>query len=1210
MRKILGLSIAFMLLSIAANAVEILPNPVSVVESGRTVSPGKTRKVSKSLDPSLAEEAYTLSIGRSGVKMTGGSQTALYWAEQTLRQVLLQSQGGRVPCLEIYDCPAFPYRGMLIDCSRHFLSVDDVKRCIDIMTLHKLNKLHWHLTDDQGWRLEIKKYPQLTQLGSVRAQTKIGHYLDNSKGYDGTPHGGYYTQEQVRDILAYAGQHHIEVIPEIEMPGHSQELLAVFPQFGCKGEGYEVRQTWDISHDPMCIGNPDLIPFLKDILDEVCDLFPSSYINIGGDEVKTDRWHDCPKCQAFMKEHGMTEEQQLQRFLVGEMEKYLISKGRKMIGWGEIFEGCQDSSTTVLSWRGAQTGISAAKKGMHSIMCPGRWMYLDYYQTPQTYRKEPLAIHRDWYTTLSKIYSYDPLDGVPQDKHQFVSGVQGNLWGEYIPNQSHLEHMALPRLAAVAEVAWSGSHKTSYANFFSRVKKVLIPQYEEHGFNYARYEFEEPDQATDTITGNTSAKWISFPGNEADTVSTWTAFRKDITLTEMPGEAVARIAADSKYWLWVNGEIVVWEGGLKRGPYRKSSSYYDLVDLSTWLKPGVNQIAVLLLHFGKSGFSHIDSGRSALYFELPGVIESGSGWSCKLMREYSICEGSTPNFRLSESNILYDARKKTDENWTVEVPEGFTPAAEVGTWGDEPWGEMVARPIPQWKLREPIELCMQRREGAICDTVTAALPYNMQMTPIITLTAEVDGGYVDIRTDHSYHGKAHNIRAGYIAVAGRQTYESLGWMNGEKIILTVPHGVTIESIRVRESGYDAAPVPDGFSCSSEFYNRFWQKGMRTLYVNMRDTFYDCPDRERSQWWGDVTVMTGELFYSFDTGAQALMRKAIWELCDWQHEDGVLTSPIPGNYTSELPGQMLASIGRYGFWNYYINTADKETLRHVYPAVKRYLALWKLDPTGLTEHRDCGWIWGDWGSNKDIRLIIAGWHSIALDGAALMADELGFKDDAKMFRATREQIARGYNKCWNGTAYRHPEYKDQTDDRVQALAVLAGIADPGKYNAIYEFLRNAEHASPYMERYVMEALFLLGHGDYALSRAERRYSPMVNDPEKTTLFEGWELESSAFGGGTSNHAWSGGPLIVLGSYVCGARPLKPGWKEFCLNPRFDLMESCRITIPSVSGNISSSWDNSTGVWHVSVPRGTKCRIALSGRKKTLRAGEHTLRYSPK
>ena len=425
------------------STVDIVPNPCVKTGTGRMTSCLKTRT---KIDASLAEEEYTIRIGRCG---------------------------------------------MLIDCSRHFLSVDEVKGCIDIMAAHKLNKLHWHLTDDQGWRIEIKKYPELTGKGSVRARTKIGHHRDKAAGYDNTPYGGYYTQDEVREIVKYAAERYIDVIPEIEMPGHSQEVLAVFPEFGCKGEGYKVREDWGISKEVLCLGNPDVVPFLKDVLDEVCDLFPGEYINIGGDEVPRDAWNECPKCQTRLKEKGWDDVMSLQRELVGEMEKYLISKRKKMIGWGEIFEGCSDPSTTVLSWRGTETGIKAALKGMHSVMCPGAWLYLDYYQTPERIEREPLAIHPNRYTTLSKTYSYDPLSSIPEDKQAFVSGIQGNLWAEYIGSFEHLQHMALPRLAAVAEIGWSGPQgKTSYEEFFSRVVSAMLPLYDARGWKYAPYEFD------------------------------------------------------------------------------------------------------------------------------------------------------------------------------------------------------------------------------------------------------------------------------------------------------------------------------------------------------------------------------------------------------------------------------------------------------------------------------------------------------------------------------------------------------------------------------------------------------------------------------------------------------------------------------------------------------------------------------------------------
>lgn len=284
-----------------------------------------------------------------------------------------------------------------------------------------------------------------------------------------------------------------------------------------------------------------------------------------------------------------------------------------------------------------------------------------------------------------------------------------------------------------------------------------------------------------------------------------------------------------------------------------------------------------------------------------------------------------------------------------------------------------------------------------------------------------------ILTDHTVAGGDVNLRAEYVTRPGRQRYESPGWLSGEELWVVVPHGVGVHEIAFRESGYDTEPS-GVFSCDDPFVMRFWQKALRTLYVNMRDTFFDCPDRERAQWWGDVVVMMGELFYTYSPSAHALMRKAMLELAAWQKPDGALFSPIPaGNYDSELPGQMLAAVGRYGFWNYYMHTGDRSTIERVYPAVKRYLALWKTDPTGLTGMRRGGWNWGDWGDERDMRLIYAGWHALALEGAANMAGVLGLDDDAAGYRAERERVAAGYERCWNGTAYRHPDYTGSTDD---------------------------------------------------------------------------------------------------------------------------------------------------------------------------------------
>lgn len=689
------------------------------------------------------------------------------------------------------------------------------------------------------------------------------------------------------------------------------------------------------------------------------------------------------------------------------------------------------------------------------------------------------------------------------------------------------------------------------------------------------------------------AQWIGLPASAADAPNSWTAFRRDLTLDALPERAVVRIAVDSKYWLWIDGEPVVREGGLKRGP-APSAVYCDEVDLAPYLKRGTNRLAVLVWHFGKEGFSHKSSGRSGLFFELPGLLVSDTTWHCRLHPAYGTCGDPQPNYRLPESNLRFDARRDMP-GWQTAACEtqGFVTAAALGGEGSAPWGRFVPRPVPQWKDFGVRRAAFVRRAGDGCDTLVARLPYNMQFTPVVELTDPEGGRTVGILTDHTFSGGAVNLRAEYVTRSGRQRYESPGWLSGEELRLVVPRGVEVHGIAWRETGYAAEPAGH-FSCGDAFVMRFWQKALRTLYVNMRDTFFDCPDRERAQWWGDVVVLMGECFYTYSSSVHALMRKAMLELAAWQKPDGTLFSPVPaGNYDSELPGQMLAAVGRYGFWNYYLHTGDRETIERVYPAVKRYLALWKTDETGLTEMRRGGWNWGDWGDERDMRLIYAGWHALALEGAANMAGLLGLDDDAAAFRAVRERVATGYNRCWNGRAYRHPDYSGDTDDRVQALAVVAGIARPEKYDALYACLRTQEHASPYMEKYVLEALFRMGHGDYAMERMKRRFAPMVDDPARTTLFEGWDIGNAKYGGGTTNHAWSGGPLTVIAEYVCGIRPLEAGYASFAVEPALDLMDSCSIAVPTAAGEIRSSWET-TGrgyVLRLTVPRGTTACVAV-------------------
>lgn len=692
-------------------------------------------------------------------------------------------------------------------------------------------------------------------------------------------------------------------------------------------------------------------------------------------------------------------------------------------------------------------------------------------------------------------------------------------------------------------------------------------------------------------------KWITTGEQETNKPNSWIAFRKDITLNKVPSAAITQIAADTKYWLWINGEMVVFEGGLKRGP-NPNDTYYDEIDLSSYLKKGKNQIALLLWYFGKEGYSHKDSGKAGVIFQMQAgknQIVSDSSWISRIHPAYETALEPAPNWRLPESNIRFIAEKDITgwQTMAYNKAPGFTPSKEIGGWGDAPWNDLVKRPIPFWKDFGIQEARFERQVTEKEVVYTAYLPYNMQMTPIIDVTDSKGGTKLFIETDHLNGGRQINLRAEYVTGKGNREYESLGWLNGQKIIIRHDKAadVQINKISYRETGYDGEPEGT-FSCDNDFYMKFWKKGLRTLYVNMRDTYFDCPDRERAQWWGDVVVLMGESFYTYSTSTHALMKKAIYELVNWQRSDGTLFSPVPaGNYKDELPAQMLASVGQYGFWTYYMNTGDRQTIADVYPHVKKYLGVWKLDDTGLTEYRAGGWSWGDWGRNIDIRLLLAGWHYLALKSAAQMAELLGYPEDAAGYRTIMETVKQAYNKCWNGYAYRHPQYQKETDDRVQAMAVISGIADKDKYGQIFNVLKEQWHASPYMEKYIMEALFLMGQGTYALERVEKRFAPMVNDDNYTTLFEDWRVGGA--GGGSTNHAWSGGTLTVISQYLCGVEPLEPAYKVFKIEPDPASFKTASISIPTVVGTVRSEFENNPDgfVLKVTVPSKTKAIVYL-------------------
>lgn len=454
--------------------------------------------VKLSVDKSLAEEQYRLTIDpKDRIVIKGGSAKGVWWGLQSLSQILIDSaskaEGGQLKLagLEIEDWPEFAYRGAMLDCCRHFIPFEDVKKYIDIMAYHKLNTFHWHLTEDQGWRIEIKKYPLLTEIGSKREDTLVNHLREKEENrvYDGHPHSGFYTQEQARELVAYAAARQITVIPEIEMPGHAEAALASYPYLGCRQTGYVTLPVWGIIPEVFCMGRETTFKFFEDVLDEICEIFPGEYIHIGGDECPRDRWKECPDCQRRMKEEGLTEVGQLQGYQLKRVEKYLNAKGRHIIGWDEILESGATPTATVMSWRGPQGGVKAAKMGNKVVMAPNNYFYLDYYQTadPEA-NKEPLGI--GGYVSLEKCWSFDPFDQLTETEKSYIYGIQANTWTEYMRGIDRVQFMDLPRFCALSAVSWHKDAQT-YPEFLAKVKDSMLKLYQYYGLIYAPYAFEE-----------------------------------------------------------------------------------------------------------------------------------------------------------------------------------------------------------------------------------------------------------------------------------------------------------------------------------------------------------------------------------------------------------------------------------------------------------------------------------------------------------------------------------------------------------------------------------------------------------------------------------------------------------------------------------------------------------------------------------------------
>jgi hexosaminidase len=609
------------------------------------------------------DEAYCLMVSSAGITIRGASEDGLFYGIQTLRKSLPVAGNAKEITMDevtINDYPRFPYRGVHFDVSRHFFPADSVKSFIDMMALHNLNTLHWHLTDDQGWRVQSDKYPKLTELGSRRTETVIGR---NSGEYDGKPYGGFYTKDEIRDVIAYAAERHINIVPEIDLPGHMQAALCAYPELGCTGGPYEVWKQWGVSHEVLCAGNDKTLRFIDDILGEIMDLFPSEYIHVGGDECPKTRWEQCPKCQARIRSLGLrddrehTAEQKLQSYVITHAAKTIAARGRKMIGWNEILEGGLPDGAIVMSWIGEAGGIKAAKLGHDVIMTPNTYLYFDYYQTPDI-EDEPLAI--GGCIPVKTVYGYEPMpEELTAEQQKHIFGVQANLWTEYITSFSQVQYMELPRMAALSEVQWTMPERKDYDCFLSRMPHMFA-LYDLYGYNYGRHLLNvNVSFVPDTVQGRLGVVMSSI--DKADI---------RYTLDGSEPSASSQLYSDT---LWIDGSVQLRAAVFR--PSGMSKVYKEDIDFNkatlkpiTMLQPinsGYYYDGPVTLVDGLTGNGNYKSRRWIAFVgnDMEAVID--------LKGEQEISEASV-NLCYNTGDWVYDARR-----FAVAVSDNGTDFREV-----------------------------------------------------------------------------------------------------------------------------------------------------------------------------------------------------------------------------------------------------------------------------------------------------------------------------------------------------------------------------------------------------------------------------------------------------------------------------------------------------------------------------------------------------
>ncbi|MBR3868788.1 MAG: glycoside hydrolase [Clostridia bacterium] len=732
--------------------------------------------------------------------------------------------------------------------------------------------------------------------------------------------------------------------------------------------------------------------------------------------------------------------------------------------------------------------------------------------------------------------------------------------------QTIISYLAIAAAFISSCFSWGDSAMIPYTNDYS------IPD------SIPEYSVISAEEKTDW-----KAKWIWDKENLTEK-NVWMCFNKKVIFEKKPEELIAHISADSKYWLYINGETVVFEGSVKRGP-DENSGYYDSIDIAPFLKEGENSICALVWYWDdETSYSYNSSGQGGFLFEAKNsdiTIISDKSWKVKRNEAFVDSALYPPNYRLPEYSIYFDARKDIDwinEDYDVSDWEN---GVEYAVGGEGVYGKLYPRGIPFLKdyglkdyenSKDYENYTVKKLLG---EKITVDIPYNAQLTPYLKIIAPA-GKKIRVTSENTLIGA---VSTTYITKEGEQEFEALGWFNGEHITYKIPKGVTVVSLRYRETGYDSQFCGD-FRCDDEFLNSLWQKSLRTLYVTMRDNFMDCPDRERAQWWGDVTSEMIMTMYSMDSNSYLLYQKGVEAMLSHIDDTKVLQTvvPISGDYF-ELPVQQLAGI--VGFLTYYEYTGDKSFIEKVYDASLDYLKLWEIGENNLVVHRGGSWDWADWGKKADMTAIENAWVYYALSATEEMANILGKDEDISFITERKDTIAKGYKSLWTEEGFRSNDVR-KPDDRANALAVLSGLAEKEQYDTITNVLRYTKNSSPYMEYYVLEALCKMGKYEDAKDRIKNRYEGMMSE-DYSTLWEFWDSWR-----GTKNHAWSGGPLVIMSKHFAGITPLEAGYEKVKINPQYTLSDSINCTVPSVKGLITLDYEKTDGdyIIDLTLPQGMK------------------------